>query len=54
VAELALASEEVGSLQIREADAHRHANEAEDKFMALAERARLDATENRADSEGIG
>jgi hypothetical protein len=44
VAELPLASEEVASLRIREADARRHANEDE-KFAALAERARLDFAE---------
>jgi hypothetical protein len=42
VAELPLASEEVASLRIREADARRLANEDEEKFAALAERARLD------------
>jgi hypothetical protein len=45
VAELAPTSEEVASLRIREVDAHWHANEAEEKFMALAERARLDTME---------
>jgi hypothetical protein len=41
VVELPLASEEVASLRIREADARRHANEAKEKFAALAERAHL-------------
>jgi hypothetical protein len=45
VAKLAPTGEEVASLWIREADALRHANEAEEKLAALAERARLDATE---------
>jgi hypothetical protein len=45
VTELAPVIEEVASLQIREADAHRHATEAEEKFTALAKRARLDDVE---------
>jgi 6-phosphofructokinase len=45
VAELTPASEEVASLRIKEADARRHADEAEEKFVALAERACLDAME---------
>jgi Fic family protein len=32
----------VANLRIREADAHRHTNEAKEKFVTLAERARLD------------
>jgi hypothetical protein len=35
----------LASLQIREANARRHANKAEEKFVALAKRARLDAIE---------
>jgi hypothetical protein len=45
VAELTPATEEVANLWIREGDTRRHTNEAEEKFMALAERARLDAME---------
>jgi hypothetical protein len=45
VAKLAPAGEEVASLQIREANALRDADEANKMFAALAERARLDATE---------
>jgi hypothetical protein len=45
VAELTPTGEEVANLRIREADAHRHADEAEEKFVALAERACLDAAE---------
>jgi hypothetical protein len=43
VAELAPTGEEVASLRIREVNARRYANEAEEKLTALAERARLDA-----------
>jgi hypothetical protein len=43
VAELAPAGEEVANLRIREVNARRHANEAEEKLVALAERLRLDA-----------
>jgi hypothetical protein len=35
----------LASLRIREADTCRHANKAKEKFVALAKRARLDATE---------
>jgi hypothetical protein len=45
VVELAPTGKEVASLQIREANARRHANEAEEKLTALAERECLDAAE---------
>jgi hypothetical protein len=35
----------LASLRIREADTCRHTNKAKEKFVALAKRARLDATE---------
>jgi predicted RNase H-like nuclease (RuvC/YqgF family) len=47
VAELTPTSEEVASLRIREANVHRHADEAKEKFVTLAERARLDATKTK-------
>jgi hypothetical protein len=42
VAELTPASQELASLQIREADACQHANEAKEKLVALAKRACAD------------
>jgi hypothetical protein len=45
VAELTPTGEEVANLQIREANAHRHVDEAEEKFAALVERVHLDAAE---------
>jgi hypothetical protein len=47
VAELAPAGEEVASLRIREVDARQHTNEAKEKFVALAKRARLDGTKTK-------
>jgi hypothetical protein len=43
VAELTPTGEEVANLHFREADARQHADEAKEKFAALAERACLDA-----------
>jgi hypothetical protein len=40
VAELAPIAEEVTNIRIREADACRHANEAEESFTTLAKRVR--------------
>jgi hypothetical protein len=45
VAELTPVAWEVASLWIREADAHRDADEAKEMLVALAERVRLDAAE---------
>jgi hypothetical protein len=45
VSELAPTDEEVTSLRIREAGACQHANKAEEKLVALAERACLDAVD---------
>jgi predicted site-specific integrase-resolvase len=38
VAELSPAAQEVANLQIKEADAHRHTDEAEERAAALVER----------------
>jgi hypothetical protein len=47
VVKLAPTGEEVASLRIKEVNARRHANEAEEKFTALVERARLDGTKTK-------
>jgi hypothetical protein len=47
VAELTPITKEVASLRVWEANAHRDADEAKEKLMALAERARLDAAETK-------
>jgi hypothetical protein len=46
VAELIPTSRESADLQIRKADAREHACEAEEKLVALIERARANATES--------
>jgi hypothetical protein len=45
VAELAPIAKEVANLQIREANAHRHANKAKESFVALSKKVRLDTVE---------